>query len=326
MIKDQRILILGGSGSLGHALTNRYLGSNKLYIFSRGENTQWQMKQTFKNHPDLTFFIGDIRDEKRLENCLFRFQPNIIIIAAALKHIDMCENNISECIDTNVNGIQNVVKLITTNAMQNAIPFLHTVVFISTDKACSPVNSYGMCKSLSERIVVENTSFLQSPKFINVRYGNVISSRGSIIPLYKNMANDPTCTSFPVTHPDMTRFFMTLDESVNLIEHAILFGSAGDTVIPKNIFSCRILDVARYFSEKYKKPVAITKIRPGEKLHETLINYTESLRTIDAGSYYIIKPTYMDIVSNIVVTFPFGEFNSTNTLCSPDKISIDSFV
>lgn len=322
MIKEQRILILGGSGSLGHALTNRYLGANKIYIFSRGENTQWQMKQTFKNHPDLTFFVGDIRDKERVETCIFRSQPNIIIIAAALKHIDICESNINECINTNVDGIRNVVNLITTHAMTNSVPFLHTVIFISTDKACAPVNSYGLCKSLSERVMVEKTQFLPSPKFVNVRYGNVISSRGSIIPLYKNMAADPTCTVFPVTHPEMTRFFMTLDDSVNLIEHAILFGSSGDTVIPKNIISCKILDVARFFSEKYKKPVAITKIRQGEKLHETLISFTESLRTIDTGNYYVIKPTYMDIIGG--VAFPFGEFNSTNTLCSPDNISIDS--
>ena len=308
MIENKRILIIGGTGSLGNALTARYLDNNKIAIYSRSENNQWIMKQKY-NNSKLTFYIGDIRDKVRIETCLFEYKPNIIIVAAALKHIDICENNISECINTNIDGIRNIVNIISTYSMIGNISFLETVLFVSTDKACAPVNTYGMCKSVSERIMIEKTQFLRTPKFINVRYGNVLSSRGSLLPLYKNLVKDVNTKFMPVTDVNMTRYFMSLDESVNLINYSILYGNSGDTVIPKHIYSYKIIDIANYFSNKYKIPIKITGIRSGEKIHETLISYTESLRTVEQDSYYIIKPTYFKMVDKHV-SFPNKEFNS----------------
>jgi UDP-N-acetylglucosamine 4,6-dehydratase len=315
MLFGKKILIIGGSGSLGHSLTERYIKHNKIFIFSRGENTQWQMKQTF-NNPNLTFFVGDIRDKERIETCIFQCKPEIIIIAAALKHIDICENNINECINTNIDGIRNVLNLITTHCMIKSMKFLETIVFISTDKACAPVNTYGMCKSISERIIIEKSQFLNTPKFVNVRYGNVLSSRGSIIPFFKNITTDSNANYFPVTDEKMTRYFMTLDQSVDLIEYAIQNSNTGDTIIPKNIKSYRIIDIAKFFSDKYKKPIKIVGIRPGEKLHETLVSYTESLRTEERDDYYIIKPSYLGKTHS--VCFSHGEFNSLEIVSDID--------
>ena len=310
MLINKKILIIGGTGSLGNALTDRYVSDNEIMIYSRSENNQWLMNQKY-NSSNLTFFVGDIRDKERLETSIFRFKPNIVIIAAALKHIDICENNINECINTNIDGVRNVVNLITTYSLIDRISFLETVLFVSTDKACAPVNTYGMCKSVSERIMIEKTQFLSTPKFINVRYGNVLSSRGSLIPFYKNLVRNKDTKFIPITDLNMTRYFMTLDSSVDLIEYALLKGEPGDTVIPKHILSFKIIDIAKYFSDKYNIPVKITGIRPGEKIYETLISYTESLRTVDNDLYYIIKPVYKQNQLKQVVSFETGEFNST---------------
>ena len=318
MLEGKRILIIGGSGSLGHTLTRRYLDSNNIYIYSRGEDNQWRMKNTFDNHPNLSFFVGDIRDKERVETCIFRCQPNIIIIAAAMKHIDVCEKNIGECINTNIDGIRNVVNIITHYAMTKSIPFLDTVLFVSTDKSCNSTNTYGMCKAISERIMVEKTEFLDTPKFVNVRYGNVLQSRGSLIPLYKSIARDPEKPCFNVTDKYMTRFFMTLEDSVDLIDYAINHCCSGDTLIPKNISSYKIMDIATYFSKKYDKPVKITKIRPGEKLHEMLISFTESLRTIEHGDYYVIKPNYVHVDNPI--SFGGRDYDSLYSLQDLDDV------
>lgn len=308
MIIDKTILIVGGTGSLGNSLTDKYIKNNKIIIYSRSENNQWIMKKKYNDNNNLFFFIGDIRDKERLESCIFKYKPNIIIIAAALKHIDICENNINECINTNIDGIRNIVNIITGYSLIENISFLETVLFVSTDKACSPVNTYGMCKSISERVMIEKTQFLTKPKFINVRYGNVLSSRGSLLPFYKDLIKNKNLF-LPVTNDKMTRFFMTLEDSVNLIEYSILYGDSGDTIVPKNIFSYKIIDIAKYFSNKYNIPIKITGIRPGEKIHETLISYTESLRTIEKDNFFIIKPTYSNISVNPPI-FKNGEFNS----------------
>ena len=204
MLINKKILIIGGTGSLGNALTDRYVSDNEIMIYSRSENNQWLMNQKY-NSSNLTFFVGDIRDKERLETSIFRFKPNIVIIAAALKHIDICENNINECINTNIDGVRNVVNLITTYSLIDSISFLETVLFVSTDKACAPVNTYGMCKSVSERIMIEKTQFLSTPKFINVRYGNVLSSRGSLIPFYKNLVRNKDTKFIPITDLNMTK-------------------------------------------------------------------------------------------------------------------------
>jgi FlaA1/EpsC-like NDP-sugar epimerase len=321
MIFNQKIMIIGGTGSLGNALTDKYLKYNEILIFSRSENNQWLMKQKYNGDNNLNFIVGDIRDKERIKHAIFLFKPSIIIIAAALKHVDVCENNINECINTNIDGIRNIVNIINNYSLINGISFLKSVIFISTDKACAPVNTYGMSKSISERIMIEKTNFLFEPKFINVRYGNVLSSRGSLLPFYNNLIRNKS-EYLPITDINMTRFFMTLDESVKLIEYAITNGETGDTIIPDNISSYKIYDIAEYYSNKYSIPIKITGIRPGEKIHETLISYTESLRTIKKDDYYIIKPTYMKIENNIL--FKNNEYNSFNNVKKLDDFIVSN--
>lgn len=314
----ETLLIFGGSGSLGHTLVNRYINTKKIVIFSRDENKHWNMRQTYKDHENIVWILGCIRDKNAVENAIFMYKPNEIIIASALKHIDQCENNIHECVSTNIIGIKNIIDIIFINAVKNVIPFLRTVLFVSTDKACSPVNAYGMCKSLSERIVIEKSQFINEPKFVVVRYGNVLNSRGSLLPLYHNIGNDDTKTTFGVTDKRMTRFFMTLDESVDLINNALLNGTTGDTFIPK-IKSYNIYDIAKLFSKKYNKPISISGLRPGEKLFEVLVNITEVGRSIVFDDVIVIKPCYKNVVGNL-----YEEYTSDNSI--GDIFTIETFM
>jgi FlaA1/EpsC-like NDP-sugar epimerase len=296
----ETLLIIGGTGTLGYSLVQRFINMYKIVIMSRDENKQWQMR---KKYPNILYLIGDIRDKNRFENILFRVKPNKIIIAAALKHIDICEHNIDECISTNIIGIQNVINTIADNAIKNLIPELNKVIFISTDKATSPVNVYGMCKAICEKIVTEKFLFLKQPQFVSVRYGNVLNSRGSLLPLFHEIGKDNTKDYFPITNTEMTRFFMHIDESIDLIIKSIEYGQSGDIFIPK-VKSYRILDIANQFSKKYGKPIKVVGNRSGEKIHECLINYTEKFRTIQKDTYSIIKPYYQ---SNVDFT---GEYTS----------------
>lgn len=289
MLYNERILIIGGSGSLGNALTTKYHKDNQVCIFSRTENNQWVMKKKYSSN-NITYVLGDMRNFNRVEYCINQFKPSIIIIAAAMKHIDFCEKNVEECIDTNVDGITNVL-----NIGISGKEYIKKIVFVSTDKACAPVNAYGMCKSLSERNVIEKSEFNNSIDFIVVRYGNVINSRGSLIPILNEFGRSSEKECFYITHPDMTRFFMTLESSVELIEWGILNAESGDTVIPKTIQCFNILEIIQDFSERYNKPIKESGIRVGEKLHESLISGIERRRTVEQGDYYIIKPTYKNI-------------------------------
>jgi FlaA1/EpsC-like NDP-sugar epimerase len=292
MFTGKRIMIIGGTGSLGNSLTEFYLKhNNEVIIFSRDENKQWSMKSKF---PSVTFIIGDMRNISSLEKAMENTFPNIVIIAGALKHVDICENNISECINTNILGVKNVID--TVVKINGSHHDIETCLLISTDKSCSPINSYGMSKSISERLIAETSMLKIRTKFLNVRYGNVLTSRGSILPKFKEIGENKTSTSsFPITDYNMTRFFMTLDQSVKLINTAIINGDKGDTWIPC-ISSFKISDIANYFSKKYDLPVLLCGIRPGEKIHECLINQSELYRTIkkeiDTDTYFVIKTCY----------------------------------
>ena len=217
---------------------------------------------------NLKFIIGDIRNYDSVENAILREQPHIIIIMAALKHVDRCEYAINECLQTNCMGPMNVLNVIEKN--NDRLTNLECTVMISTDKACEPTNVYGMAKALAESAIVEKSLHIKNRKFVNVRYGNVLNSRGSIIPLLHEKGKDDFVKEFALTHTDMTRFVMTLQQSVQLIEYAILNGESGDTVIPK-LISLKMIDLMEIFSEKYGKPVKITGLRPGEKMLESLI-------------------------------------------------------
>lgn len=285
--KKETIMIIGGTGSLGQHITRvlveRMNGCAhfRIIIVSRDENKQWILKQMYGKHSCVEFILGDMRDKARMSALLRQYCPGTVILASALKHIDICEHNVAECIKTNVQGVQNVVEACVEHTMYTQ-HVLRRVLFISTDKACSPVNVYGMCKALGERIVTrvhEDHRRQHMPKFLCVRYGNVLNSRGSIIPKFAEMAKDANTLSFPITDPTMTRFFMTLDQSVNLIFHALLYGESGETWIPR-IPAISIYDLAQFFAKRYKKEVEIIGKRPGEKEHECLINECELERTV----------------------------------------------
>jgi UDP-N-acetylglucosamine 4,6-dehydratase len=303
------LLIFGGTGSLGHKLVERYIHIYNIVIYSRDETKHWLMRQKYK-HKNIQWIIGCIRDKEAVQTTLFRVKPSIIIIASALKHIDQCEKNIDECVKTNLIGVQNIINISYKNSLNNTLHSLEKVLFISTDKACSPVNVYGMCKSICERMMVEKAHYTNTPKFINVRYGNVINSRGSLIPLFHSIGKSDS-KHFPVTDKKMTRFFMSLDESVQLIHNALKNGESGDTFIPK-AKSYKIIDIIQIFSELYNKPIIEIGLRPGEKLREVLINDTEVHRTISTPDNYIIKPCYNNVTSNI----DLPEFDSTTNLCN----------
>jgi UDP-N-acetylglucosamine 4,6-dehydratase len=279
----KKILIFGGTGSLGYELTKRYITDNNITIFSRDENKQWNMKIDF-NNSNLKFIIGNVSNYDAVLNAINYIQPQIIIIASAMKHIDICEYNINESINTNIIGTQNILKCI--DLLKPT--FLETVLFVSSDKACSPVNNYGMCKAISETLMVEKSFYNKNYKYVTVRYGNVLNSRGSIIPLLHRIGKDSTYKHFTLTDRNMTRFVMTLEQSVDLIDYAIKNGESGDIIIPE-LVSLNVKDLLEIFSELYNKPYVETKVRPGEKLLESLINETQSMRAVKKNGYTHIK-------------------------------------
>ena len=305
MLKNKKILIIGGTGSLGTKLTQMYLNDNTIFLYSRDECKHWSIAIDFKFNKNLNFIIGNINDPEKIKQTLIRHNFDIIIMAAAMKHIDKAEYESNECINTNLLGTQNVLNCI--EIYKNQLSNLKEVCFVSTDKACSPVNLYGMTKSLSECLMVEKSKYINDIKFICVRYGNVLNSRGSIIPLLHKIGKNPEYKNYKITDRRMTRFVMTLEQSVKLIEHAILFAESGDIVIPK-LISCKIIDMLEIFSELYNKPIVDGKLRPGEKLLESLINETQSMRLeLGQNGYMYIKPPY----KNIMVNNEVKDYNST---------------
>lgn len=297
-----KFFIVGGTGSLGKKLIDRLLEdkNNEIGIYSRDEAKQWTLKNDLsKNGKSVNFYVGDIRDFERLKDAIFQFSPDVVISAAALKQVDVCELNPEESIKTNLLGTKNVIKAFKSYVSYNEEKLISlkkkkTLLFVSTDKACSPINTYGMCKAISERLITsesKNKQFSTVANFICVRYGNVLESRGSIIPLFRYQAEN--CDFITVTNPDMTRFMMTLDESVDLILTAIKDGNSGETWIPK-LRSMKISDIAEIFSESFKKKIKKIDERPGEKMHEDLINESESTRSIMKNDfqYYAILPSY----------------------------------
>ena len=314
MVHDKKILLFGGSGSLGNAYIKKYMATNRITVYSRDESKHWKMSIMHKN-PTIDYIIGDIRNKDRVESSILRMNPNIIIIASALKHIDRCEYAVSECAETNYKGTQNVLDVVEKNLQR--LTNLECVVFISTDKACEPTNAYGMCKALSECCMVEKALHIESIKFVSVRYGNVLNSSGSIIQILDEMGANPNHTHFMLTDENMTRFIMTLEQSVELIEYAIEHGKSGEIIIPE-LISLRIKDLIELYSEKYNKPVVVGKIRPGEKLFESLISLPQSARTyVDDNKMYHITPPFRFHETNIEQR----NYNSSINLLSKDKLA-----
>lgn len=291
-----RYLIFGGTGSLGKKLINRFLPDHVVHVCSRDESKHWTIKNELTNNPrigQLKFAVGDIRDPQRVKELIYSIEPHVIIIAAALKHVDTCELSPSESVATNIQGTQNIIRsVIDYNMMYTKIT---KVLLVSTDKACSPVNVYGMCKAISERMITSQPgSSHGATQFLCTRYGNVLESRGSIVPLFRHQAEHNEYLT--VTDPDMTRYLMTLEDSVDLIKVALSNGNNGETWVPK-LKSMRIGDLANLFAKRWNKPIKIIGLRPGEKKHEDLINESESVRTTDISTHYVITPAYQQGVN-----------------------------
>ncbi len=290
----KRFLIFGGTGSLGKKLIERLLPENSVNVYSRDEAKHFTIRNELSNHKrfnHLEFTVGDIRDTVRITEAIRDSDPHVIIIAAALKQVETCELSPMESVATNILGTQNVISAIKNCDHKKSS--LEKVLFVSTDKSCSPVNVYGMCKAISERIVTSASIPLSKSKkdikFLCTRYGNVLESRGSIVPLFRYQAEFNEFLT--ITDPNMTRYLMTLDDSVDLIETTLENGKSGETWIPK-LPSMKIGDLAELYSEKWNKQIKIIGLRPGEKKHEDLVNESESVRTADIKTHYVIDPAF----------------------------------
>lgn len=283
MLNGQRILVTGGTGSFGRKFVEnvlkKYPEIKRLVIYSRDELKQFEMASLFprKKHPGLRFFIGDVRDEARLKRACENI--DIIVHAAALKHVPIAEYNPFECIQTNVMGAQNVVNAALDCGVKR-------VVALSTDKAAAPINLYGATKLCSDKLFIaaNNIKGQRDLRFSVVRYGNVLGSRGSVVPFFLQEKHKGV---LPLTHPEMTRFNITLDEGVEMVLYAVEKAWGGELFVPK-IPSYRITDMAEAIAPNCKTQVV--GIRPGEKLHEEMITETDSLNTYDCGRYYVILP------------------------------------
>ena len=277
------ILITGGTGSLGHALTaeilQRFPKIHRLVIFSRDELKQYEMAQKFsaQNFPAMRYFIGDVRDRSRLKRALEGIDT--VIHAAALKHVPAAEYNPMEFIHTNVIGAENLIE----GCMDTGVK---RVVALSTDKAAAPINLYGATKLCSDKLFVAANNYVGRDTALSVaRYGNVMGSRGSVIPFFLKQAKEGV---LPITDPAMTRFNISLQEGVDMVLWALENALGGEIFVPK-IPSYKITDLAEAIGPGCKKP--IIGIRPGEKIHEEMITSSDSFNTIDLGQYYAILNT-----------------------------------
>ena len=280
----QRVLITGGTGSFGKAFVSRVIKKcpevERVVVFSRDELKQWEMQQQFpeSEYPQLRFFLGDIRDRDRLRRALEGIDT--VVHAAALKQVPVAEYNPIEFINTNVLGSENVVQACLDTDVKR-------VVALSTDKAAAPINLYGATKLCSDKLFIaaNNIKGKRDLAFSVVRYGNVMGSRGSVIPFFLERAKTGV---LPITDSAMTRFNISLSEGISMVLWALENAFGGELFVPK-IPSYRILDVAEAIGPNCDKPIA--GIRPGEKIHEEMITASDSFTTVDLGPYYAILPS-----------------------------------
>lgn len=321
MLNYKSILITGGTGSFGRAFVQRILHKyphiNRLVIYSRDELKQFEMSQIYstEQYPFIRYFIGDIRDKDRLSHALEGI--DIVVHAAALKQVTTAEYNPFECIQTNVHGAQNMIEACLANKVQR-------VVALSTDKAAAPINLYGATKLCSDKLFIaaNNIKGSRDIRFSVVRYGNVMGSRGSVIPFFLDKKKTGI---LPITDPNMTRFNITLDEGVETVLWTIENAWGGEVVVPK-IPSYLITDVAKAIAPECDHNVI--GIRPGEKIHEDMITCSDSYNTVDLGSYYAIlapggeytKEEYCNVTSANIVPAGFS-YNSGDNL---DFLSVEA--
>jgi len=284
MLNGKSILITGGTGSFGKAFVKTilscYPGVRRLVVFSRDELKQFEMAQAFpeKDHPALRYFIGDVRDYDRVRRALEGIDT--VIHAAALKQVPAAEYNPFECIKTNILGAQNIIEACLDTGVRN-------VVALSTDKAAAPINLYGATKLCSDKLftAANNIKGGRDLRFSVVRYGNVMGSRGSVIPFFLERRKTGV---LPITDPGMTRFNISLQDGVDMVLWAIEHAAGGEIFVPK-IPSYRVIDVAKAIGPDCEYPVI--GIRPGEKIHEEMITDGDSFNTVDLGKYFAILPS-----------------------------------
>ena len=307
-LRDKHVLVTGGTGSLGHTIVKRMLalGSEaprKITIFSRDEAKQHQMKVDYRQkayatddvmyrnaQEILAFQIGNIRDFDSV--CRAIQGVDIVVNAAALKQVPTCENFPYEAVRTNIEGAQNLVRAIRDTNGQ-----VEQVVGISTDKACKPINVMGMTKAIMERIFVEGNLQCGRTRFNLVRYGNVIASRGSVVPLFLDQIAEGGPVT--ITVKEMTRFLLSLDRAVDTVFEALQLGRIGETFVPK-VEAARMVDLAETLIDGRDIPILYTGIRPGEKLHEIMVSEEERWRTVERGNYYVIEPMLQELYPEVV--------------------------
>ena len=279
-LKEKTVLVTGGTGSFGKKFVRKALtlGVKKIIVFSRDELKQYEMKQEFTDER-IRFFIGDVRDKERLYRAFDGV--DIVIHAAAMKHVDACEYNPFEAVKTNIHGAQNIIDTAIDKGVEK-------VIALSTDKACSPINLYGATKLASDKLFIAANAYVgeKHTKFAVVRYGNVVGSRGSVVPFFKKVRETGV---LPVTDDRMTRFWITLDKGVQFVIDNLDRMHGGELFVPK-IPSMNILDLAKAIGPECD--IKIVGIRPGEKLHEAMITEDDARHTIEFDDYYVIQPEF----------------------------------
>ena len=330
ILQDKRILITGGTGSLGQVLVQRILSGElgkpkQVVVFSRDEAKQHAMRLSYlkqKSATDeviyqnsreiLSFQIGDVRDIHSISMALAK--ADIVFNAAALKQVPTCEYYPYEAVQTNITGPENLVRAI----REHNLP-VETVIGISTDKACKPVNVLGMTKALQERIFIRANLDCLNTRFVCVRYGNVLASRGSVVPLFhEQIRNGGPVT---ITTPDMTRFLLSLNQAVDTVFAALRQGKRGETYIPR-VPAARVTDIAAVLIQDRPIETIFTGIRPGEKTHEILISEEEAFRVADRGDYYAIYSMLPELATDTTDRVLLDqEFSSADNVMSREELA-----
>lgn len=314
-LEGQRILVTGGTGSLGQAVVRRLLtgeigAPERITVFSRDEAKQHYMRVSYLHRAGATddiiyrnslerlrFTIGDVRDAAALRSVLR--DADVVIHAAALKQVPTCEYSPFEAVQTNLIGAQNLIA-----AIRDYRTPVHTVIGISTDKACKPINVMGMTKAVMERMLIEANLRCPGTRFGCVRYGNVIASRGSVVPHFlSQIAQGGPVT---VTLREMTRFLLTLDHAVDTVFAALTKGAPGEVYVPK-VPAARVIDLAEVMIGGRDIPIEVTGIRPGEKIHEIMVSEEECYRTLERGEYYVIRAMLPELTPAMPNVTPLTE-------------------
>lgn len=325
MLDNKRILITGGTGSLGKVLVQRLLTGEmgipqKVIVFSRDEAKQHFMRVEYLHKKAVTdeviyrkidqildFRIGDVRDFHSVSSALQ--DVDVVFNAAALKQVPTCEYYPYQAVMTNISGPENIVRAIE----EQRLP-IETVVGISTDKACKPVNVMGMTKAIQERVFIQGNQRCPNTRFICVRYGNVLASRGSVIPLFHEQINNGGPVT--ITSIDMTRFLLSLNQAVDTIFAAVRTAQRGETYIPR-VPSARVIDVAKALIGNRNIEITFTGVRPGEKMHEILVSEEECHRTVDRGDFFAISPMLPELSSGEeIIPCLTDEYSSAGVLMS----------